>query len=168
MSDDSVWLVKDDPDGKWFCDCEVAIVDAPYHDLETYPTGGTGWLWSCAECHRAFKFAKAVTLRVSLYELAEHLTPRVGSVLDTSSGKTIKKVKLASATDWLHAIEPFREVLREGERYVYFDGCALPASHGPVSFKGMWREHSLPDLPHLSDRGEQEVLGNPEYWVPGN
>lgn len=168
MNDNPLWLVKDDPDDNWFCDCEVGIVDAPYHDLETYPTGGTGWLWSCAECHRAFKIAKAVTLRVSLYELAEQLTPRVSRVLDSSSGKTIEKVKLAGATEWLQAIEPLVADLCEGERYVFFDGSALLAKDGPINFQGLWREHNLPNLPHLTDRGEQEILGNPEYWVSGN
>ena len=72
---------------------------------------------------------------------------------------------MASATEWLRAIEPLLEDLRQGERYVYFDGCALPAIDGPINFKGLWREHDLPQLPHLSDSGEQMILGNPEYWV---
>jgi hypothetical protein len=42
----------------------------------------------------------------------------------------------------------------------------LPAVHGPVKFRGLWRNHDLPDLPHIAeDPGVHDVLNDPRYWA---
>lgn len=71
---------------------------------------------------------------------------------------------LATSEDWLNLVLPIVKQLQEGERYVFFDGQVLPAQHGPVRFKGLWRTHDLPELPHLSETLAEETLWNPEYW----
>lgn len=168
----TLWLVKDDPEGKWWCECPQGIVNAPHHDRALLPTGGTGWLFTCAKCHRAFMFARAAWISTSLRELAKRDTPRVRRVFDGTTGKMQKQVLLSAAEDWLAIAEPLAATLIPGHRYVYFDGHLLSAVHGPVKFKGLWREHDLPDLPHLVEATDADpdpplgeaLLHQAEYW----
>ncbi len=64
----------------------------------------------------------------------------------------------------MDAVLPIHESIELGQRYVFLDGIALPAKHGPVKFDGLVKSHDLPDLPHLSDSLMEETLANPEYW----
>ena len=83
-----------------------------------------------------------------------------------------ERVLLAGPEDWLRVIEPLAANLVPGQRYVYFDGHVLPAVHGPVKFKGLWREHDLPDLPHIVEASETDpdprlgeaLLHRSRYW----
>jgi hypothetical protein len=159
----TLWLVADDPDGSWWCKCRLGIVDALPHRKETSPTGGTGWLWFCSTCGLAFMFARCVRISGTLDQIAQKRTPRTEEVLEMS-GKITKSVLLATPSDWLDSIQPILSSIKEGERYVFFDGIALPAKHGPVKFDGMIRSHDLPDLPHLSESLMLETIANAEYW----
>jgi hypothetical protein len=160
----TMWLVADDPEGSWWCNCRTGIVDAPGHNKETYPTGGTGWLWICAKCSRAFMFARCTYIRGTLEQLARKRTPRKQKCM-SSSGETVERILLATPQDWLNLVEPLRASLTEGERYVFFDGHALPVKHGPVKFQGLFRSHDLPDLPHLSEALAAQTIANPDYWL---
>jgi len=160
----TLWLIKDDPDGKWYCQCPQGIVNAPHHDEHTYPTGGTGWLFTCVRCRKAFMFAKAALIQPSLMDLAARDTPRTRKVMD-KHGNVREHVLLATAAEWLARVEPMAAELREGRRYVFFDGRLLEAIHGPVKFKGLWRSHDLADLPHLSDPPLGDLLTDPDYWL---
>lgn len=159
----SLWLVPDDLDRKWWCKCRHGIVDAPWHHKGAMPAGGSGWLWSCVACGRAFMFAKAIRVRQSLAKLARQQTPRIQRILSLD-GNVREITLLATADDWLKLVQSIAQQLQEGERYVFFDGHVLPARHGPVKFKGLWRTHDLPDLPHLSEELTEKTLWNPEYW----
>lgn len=163
-SKQTLWLVKDDPEGEWYCNCEKAVVDAPWHYSDTYPEGGTGWLFTCTKCRLAFMFAIAKRIPVSLDALAEERTPRIRKTLDPATGLISEHVLLDGPEDWLKVVLPLAASLVEGKRYVFFDGVVLPAVHGPVCFKGLFREHDLPDLPHLSD--PDDVLTSLDYWYP--
>ena len=77
----------------------------------------------------------------------------------------IENTILETAGDWMKLVEPIRDAITEGERYVFFDGVALPAKHGPVKFDGLFRSHDLPDLPHLSDALAEDTIANPAYWA---
>lgn len=161
----TLWLVKDDPQRSWWCTCKQGICEAPYyHNRRTMPSGGTGWLFVCALCDRAFMFARARRIRLSLREIAEHSAPKERTV-HSSRGET-REVLLATAADWLAHAEPIAAQLEEGERYVFFDGRVLPARHGPVRFQGLWRAHDLSDLPHISGAPLGELLSEPGYWQP--
>ena len=59
----TLWLVKDDPENEWYCACPLGIVNVPYHDERLGPTGGSGWLFTCCRCGKAFMFARALALR---------------------------------------------------------------------------------------------------------
>ena len=72
---------------------------------------------------------------------------------------------LATPQDWLNVIQPIANSIREGERYVFFDGHAFPAKYGPIKFDGLYRSHDLPELPHLSESLATETLANPDYWA---
>jgi hypothetical protein len=159
----TLWLVADDPDGSWWCRCRTGIVDAPYHNRDMHPGGGTGWLWFCAQCRRSFMFAKCAYIRGTLEQLAEKQTPRVQKEI-TMSGEMTTNVVLATPQDWLESVRPILGKIDCGERYVYFDGCALPAKHGPIRFDGLFRSHDLPDLPHLSETLAEQTIANPDYW----
>jgi hypothetical protein len=160
----TLWLVKDDPDGKWDCACPQGIVDAPYHDENIGPVGGTGWLFTCIRCKRAFMFARAVRLRQSFRELAQRGTPRTQTVYQIDGSKRTE-VLLAGPDDWMARVLPLADGLVEGERYAFFGGKILPARHGPVKFRGLFREHDLPDLPHLASPPTSDVLLDGEYWT---
>ena len=159
----TLWLAVDDPDGSWFCNCRKGIVDAPWHNKETFPAGGNGWLWSCAGCARGFMFARCIKMRVTLDRLARKRTPRIQSYM-TQTGDIVKNVLLETPEDWMKLVVPVANVIEEGERYVYFDGHVFPARNGPVKFDGLCRSHDLPDLPHLSESLTEDTLANPEYW----
>lgn len=159
-----VWLVADDPDQSWYCRCKTGIVDASWHNVTTHPVGGTGWLWTCAYCSRAFKFARAVTLRGSLEKIAKRRTPRAQKVIE-EDGSVSENVILATPKDWMTLIDPIRSSIKLGERYVFFDGQVLAARHGPVKFTGLFRSHDLPDLPHISEDLATKTIYNPDYWV---
>jgi hypothetical protein len=161
----TLWLVKDDPDGSWCCECPEGIVDAPWHDRSTYPTDGNGWLFICVRCGKAFMFARAVRIRPTLEELAERSTPRTQRVVDPKAGRIREEVLLATPDDWLDLVRPLQAELTEGQRYVFFDGRLFPAVHGPVRFRGLWRSHDLADLPHLAEPPVSDVLDDPEYWL---
>lgn len=76
----------------------------------------------------------------------------------------VENTLLATPQDWMDLIQPIRDVIAEGERYVFFDGHALPAKHGQVKFDGLFRSHDLLDLPHLSETLTEETNANPDYW----
>ncbi len=160
-----LWLIADDPDSSWYCRCRPGVVDATWHNRETAPAGGTGWLWTCTKCSRAFMFAKAVRLRGTLEELARKRTPRK-QVIIKSDGRLEENCLLAMPSDWLKLVSPIASSLTEGERYVFFDGQALPVKQGPIKFQGLFRSHDLPDLPHLSESLMVETIANPAYWCP--
>ena len=163
----TLWLVKDDPEGEWWCNCPQGIVDAPYHDAMTFPAGGTGWLFTCTRCSKAFMFAKAVRIRTTMEQLAVLRTPRVRHVIDATTGQKLEEVLLAAPDDWLELARPMQDALTEGQRYVFFDGRVLPAIHGPIQFQGLWRDHDLPDLPHIAEPPLQNVLDKADYWTSG-
>ncbi|MBN2291528.1 MAG: hypothetical protein JXM70_03825 [Pirellulales bacterium] len=76
----------------------------------------------------------------------------------------VENTLLVTPQDWLDLIQPILATITEGERYVFFDGHALPAKHGPVKFDGLFRSHDLPDLPHLSESLMEQTIANPDYW----
>lgn len=160
----TLWLVADDPDGSWWCDCRQGVVDAPWHNIETFPSGGSGWLWTCANCSRCFMFARAVLMRGTLETLAKRRTPRTQRCIYPDGSVSVHTL-LATPDDWLELVRPLAQQLREGERYVFLDGRVLPAKTGPVKFTGVFRSHDLPELPHLSERLLEETIANPDYWA---
>lgn len=160
----TLWLVADDPDDSWWCDCRTGIVDASWHNKKTFPAGGGGWLWTCTTCARGFMFARCKKIRGTLEQLADKQTPRKQEYI-SQSGEMIENTILETAGDWMKLVEPIRDAITEGERYVFFDGVALPAKHGPVKFDGLFRSHDLPDLPHLSDALAEDTIANPAYWA---
>ena len=160
----TLWLVADDPDGSWWCKCREGIVDAPWHNKKMFPSDGSGWLWTCVTCSRAFMFARAALIRETLDDLAKRRTPRVQRWIEPD-GHSCTHVLLAAPEDWLAIARPLAEQLQEGERYVFFDGHVLPAKSGPVKFTGLFRSHDLPELPHLSETLLEETIWNPDYWA---
>lgn len=109
-------------------------------------------------------FARCKKIRGTLEQLAQKHTPRKQKYI-SQSGEMVENTLLATAHDWMNSIEPIRKTIAEGERYVFFDGIALPAKHGPVKFDGLFRSHDLPDLPHLSESLMEETIVNPDYWT---
>jgi len=128
------------------------------------PYAGNGWLWTCAKCSRAFMFARAEMIRYTLEDIAARQTPRIARYIEHDGVVSVRTL-LATPDDWLAIARPLAKQLREGERYVFFDGHALPARSGPVNFTGLFRSHNLPKLPHLSERLLEETVGNPDYWL---
>ena len=108
-------------------------------------------------------FAKCTHVRGTLDQLARKQTPRKQKVI-SQNGEMTENTLLATPQDWLDSIEAILASIAEGERYVFFDGNALPAKHGPVKFDGLFRSHDLPDLPHLSESLMEETIANPAYW----
>ena len=159
----TLWLVADDPEGSWWCDCKSGIVDAFWHNKETFPGGGSGWLWACTQCSRSFMFAKCTKIRGTLEQLARKQTPRKQKYM-TQSGEMVENTLLATPQDWLNIVQPIADTVREGERYVFFDGHVFPAKNGPIKFDGICRSHDLPELPHLSESLTEQTLANPDYW----
>ena len=160
---ETLWLVKDDPEGQWWCKCPQGLADPTRHREDVYPTGGTGWLFVCAKCDYAFMFARARRIRLSLEDIAQRCAPRTRDVLISGEGTRTETV-LAGPADWLEVALPIHAELIEDQRYVFMDGKVLPAVHGPVKFRGLWRQHDLRDLPHLGE-DSPGVLADPEYWT---
>lgn len=159
-----LWLVKDDPEQDWFCGCPQGIVDAPFHDLDTVPSGGTGWLFTCARCDLAFMFARARRIRTPLKVVAEQRTPRTRRVVNGKTGEIRTDMLLETPADWIAKVEPIAAGLIEGERYAFLDGIAVPVRPGPVAVEGLWMSHDLPQLPHLDEELLSSTLGNGGYW----
>ena len=82
----------------------------------------------------------------------------------TQSGEMVENTLLATPQDWLNIVQPIADTVREGERYVFFDGHVFPAKNGPIKFDGICRSHDLPELPHLSESLTEQTLANPDYW----
>lgn len=110
-------------------------------------------------------FARAKYIPESLDELAETNTPRTEQVTDGQTYETHTRILMATADDWLSKVRPLATDLVEGQRYVFFDGHVFPAVHGPIKFRGLWRHHDLPDLPHLADNSVNDILLNAQYWL---
>ena len=109
-------------------------------------------------------FARAAFIRQTLDDLAKRQTPRVQRIIEPDGSVRVRTL-LATPDDWLAIVRPLAQQLQEGERYVFFDGCILPAKNGPVKFTGLFRSHDLPELPHLSEALAQETIANPDYWA---
>lgn len=162
-----LYLVRAPEDKAGFCKCNPGIMNAPYHTKrhqeEVLPIGGTGWMFTCLTCHRGFDIAVARHIHETLDDLSRRGTPRIRHVIDARTGREFDRVLMASPSDWLAAVEPLLTDLIEGGRYVFFDGAVLPYRHGPVRFQGLYRQHDLPDLPHL-DPDLSRVPHSWEYW----
>ncbi len=112
-------------------------------------------------------FARAEFIQYTLDDLAKQQTPRVQKYICEDGSEYIENL-LATPSDWLTVVQPLAQQLHEGERYVFFDGQILPAKSGPVKFKGLFRSHDLPELPHLSETLGEETIANPDYWSSKN
>ena len=110
-------------------------------------------------------FAKCTHIRGTLEQLARKQTPRIQKHI-SQSGEMVENTLIATPGDWMRSIQPIVNAITAGERYVFFDGHALPAKHGPVIFDGLLRSHDLPDLPHLSETLMEQTIANPDYWDP--
>ncbi len=110
-------------------------------------------------------FTKCTNIRGTLEQLARKQTPRKQKYI-SQSGEMVENFLLTTPDEWLKMVLPIADTIREGERYVFFDGHVFPAKHGPVKFDGLYRSHDLPDLPHLSESLMEETLANPDYWEP--
>ena len=110
-------------------------------------------------------FARAVRIQPALDELAERGVPRTQTRYDPRTGEVQEAVLRGTPADWLKLVLPLQSQLVEGQRYDFFDGRVLPAVHGPVKFRGLWRNHDLPDLPHIAESPTSDVLDDPEYWT---
>lgn len=159
-----LYLVRAPEDKSGFCECPTGLVDAPFHKRDLSPSGGTGWMFTCIECRRGFDVAVAAEVPETLESLAKKATPRVRKTFDVSTGGVRETVLIKSPSEWIAAVQPLTVGLTKGKTYVFFDGILLPYRHGPVKFKGLFREHDLPDLPHIARAPLGDILTSPEYW----
>lgn len=156
-----LYLVRSRADEAGFCECKPGLMNAPYTNVS--PEGGTGYMFTCLRCRQGFDVAVAKEISETLDELAREGVPRVSRVMDGQTGKITETVLLRGPDDWKAAVLPLLDGLVKDRNYVYFDGKILPYERGPVRFKGLTREHDLPNLPHLDVR-LSEVLTDVDYW----
>lgn len=164
-----LYLVRAQSDTAGFCQCEPGVMNAPYQTTQTAAAGvdGLAWMFFCLACRRGFDIAVAREIPQTLQDLAAAATPRVRKMIN-SDGSRFQETLLATPSDWLAVVQPMLARvpggLRPGQEYVYFDGHILPYRHGPVRFRGLTREHDLPDLPHIAEPPLADVLTSFEYW----
>lgn len=121
------------------------------------PWCGCGWLFSCAQCGRAFTFAKAVKIDYPLDEIV---------AMDLSGRGFAENAEVAKeATEFMRAA---LSDVDEDRTYVYLDGSILTLDASDIKFEGWHARHDLPVLPHkleLTTPGELgRVLGDSAYW----
>lgn len=159
-----LWLVRSKRDGAKFCECKPGIVNAMYDDPQTGFAGGFGWMFTCINCRLGFDIATAQWLPCTLEQLAVRATPRIRKVI-YPDGRMEEQILIASPEEWLSKVEPWRHGLVVGQDYVQLDGHLLPRQRGPVKFRGLRREHDLPDLPHLAPPPLSDILLSSSYWA---
>jgi hypothetical protein len=121
-------------------------------------------MFTCVKCRQSFDIAVAADVEQTLESMAREATPRVREVFDFKTGDVRKQVLIETPGQWITAIQPLLAGVKKGQTYVFFDGVLLPYRHGPVKFKGLFREHDLPDLPHIAPPPLGDILTSPEYW----
>ncbi len=148
-------LEKANEAGICHCKCERALVAAP-GQLDC-PWCGCGWLFSCAECGKAFTYAKPVIMHTPLEKLVE--MDMLGRGWDNDPEF------FGSCTD---AMREMLAEIEEGIEYVYLDGYFLPLDAEDFSLEGMHANHEITELPHAvelkSPGALSAALGEPDYW----
>lgn len=157
MPSKSLWLVRDSQDLINWCTCEIGIAGSlPQLDC---PWCGCGWLFSCIQCRKAFTFARAAFVDMSLDELAsQDIQSRCNRIpTDTEVRAWI------DSNAWMVAN------LSPGDRVVVLDGVILPTDHaGPLRIEGWHSRHELAWLPHTRALADPSVMSemfrNADYW----
>lgn len=105
---------------------------------------------------------------MTLEELAEAEVPRIRRSIDFYTGEESSHILIPTVEAWCDLMSDLlRDVEWGPDEYVFFDGKAIPAREGPVRFKGLFRSHDLPHLPHLAaltDGRAEDLLHDHDYW----
>lgn len=151
-----VHLERSSTDGVCFCECPRALVAVP--DQRDCPWCGCGWLFCCAQCGRAFTYARPVVVHRPLRQIVEQDMLARGWKSDAE--------QFDNATEYLSGLLEMIE--GEGE-HVYLDGAVLPLEDQNIEFEGLYANHQIDVLPHAGERGDPgslvAMLGEVKYWT---
>ncbi len=149
-------LEKANDKGICHCKCERALVAVP--DQMDCPWCGCGWLFSCAQCGKAFTYAKSVLIHTPIEKIVEFDLTGRGYEKDMDSIHDASQLM----TEMMSDLEPEKE-------YVYLDGYFLPLDAEDFSLEGLYANHTIAELPHaveLKSAGALEAaFADGEYWA---
>jgi len=151
-----VFLVKTSNDVISHCRCESNLIGEPAQ--MDCPWCGCGWLFLCANCRKAFTFARAEEVDFSWEQLAHN-------DLDGKWGRqpTAEEIEV-----WIEFMKILLKGVQVGKQYAYIDGWVFAIDETDLAFEGWHARHELPSVPQavaVEDRGLLDrTLGNEEYW----
>lgn len=152
----TLYLVKASDDFVSFCRCKNALASSP--PQMDCPWCGCGWLFTCMECRKAFTFAKAVLVPLSLEELGKA----------DLCGRWKKEPDVEGLAEWLDGMGALLAPLQLGKTYVYFDGIYVPTDAAGIRLEGWHTHHNLKFVPQVEAMRNPEirdtVLSNTAYW----
>lgn len=114
---------------------------------------------SCSKCRKAFTFAEVRETDFSLRELAE---------IDLRNYHGDSGFSDQDVDDWVNEMEYHLERLQIGDQVIYFDGHYIPIETENVEIEGIYADHMIENLPHVSVESADELrsfLGNSSYWL---
>ena len=152
----AVYLVKDNDELVSHCSCRRAYITFP--PQMDCPWCGCGWLFTCADCRKAFTFARAVEVDESWEELARR--DLVGAWNESPTEEDV--------AEWIGAMQELLADVEVGRQYVCLDGLILPTDAGEARFCGWHAEHDLDFVPQVAALDDEsvleDVLANEAYW----
>ena len=141
-----------------YCACEGLAIASAFDQWDS-PWRGTGWLFTCIDCCKAFTIATVVDASESYENLAQRALRRFfvgGPPVDHLVPWYVEEMKLL-------------ETLELGEQYAYFDGLAVRVKDGCVYGDGIKRPHDLPFVPQIEALEDptikEQILCNQWYWI---
>ncbi len=150
------FLIKANDDVLSFCDCGNGY--AAFPGQLGCPWCGCGWLFSCAECRRAYTFAKVVLVTEPWEDLARA----------DLKARTDEEPGDDAIREWIEFMQGALEPLELGQICVYLDGSVIPVDKKNVAFDGWFATHDLSELPHAAAMAEpallDRMLGDVSYW----
>jgi len=151
-----VFLTKANNDLISHCKCENALIGAPAQ--MDCPWCGCGWLFLCAQCRKAFTFARAEEVHLSWEQLAHN----------DLDGKWGRQPTAEEIEEWIELMKILLKEIQVGKQYIYIDGWVFPTDETNIQFEGWHARHELSHVPQAAAVKDVTVLdrslGSRQYW----
>jgi len=151
------YLKKANDDVISFCSCGDGRVTFPAQ--MDCPWCGSGWLFTCVTCRKAFTFAEGVEIEGTWEDIAR----------EDIRNKWKEEPSEDDVGSWIEAMKEILSDVRAGAHYVIIDGAVIPADASKVTFDGWHAHHEFESLPQVDAQTDKSVLdsklSNREYWT---
>jgi hypothetical protein len=153
-----IYLVRDGADLVCHCRCERALVCHPCQ--VACPWCGCGWLFACADCRKAFTFARGVLVDEPWEELARR---------DFAPFFPDEPPTAEDIDEWVESMQALLSDVEVGVRYVYLDGALIRADAREIAIDGFYARHVARHVPHVAALDDHTILertlANRKYWL---